>query len=144
VARARWGLAAGRIDYATAGHPPQLLFRRDGGVESLTTGDGLLGSRHPDVLGTLLGQSVAFGAGDTLFLFTDGLFEVAARAGGEMLGESGLLSSLGDVAATPAAAVASDILRRVADFGRLGPFEDDVSLIVARLGAPAPPAGPRA
>jgi sigma-B regulation protein RsbU (phosphoserine phosphatase) len=132
----RADLAARRIDYVTAGHPGQLLFRVDGRVETLKTKNGLLGSSHAGILGPLVPDSVLYGPGDTLVLFTDGLFEVTARGGGEMLGETGLLSSLGRVAESTPGDVASEILRRVADYGRVGPFEDDVSLMVARFGPP--------
>jgi sigma-B regulation protein RsbU (phosphoserine phosphatase) len=132
----RVDLTAMRIDFATAGHPPQLLLRRDGMVQSLSTGNGLVGLAQAGVLGPLERGSASYVPGDTLILFTDGLFEVAARDDGAMLGESGLLAGLDALAKSPPAVVLSEILRRVTAFGRPGPFEDDVSLMVARLGAP--------
>jgi len=137
----RVDLSRERIDYATAGHPAQLLLHSDGTVEHLTTGNGILGPMGSDFLGPMRSGSTAYGPGDTLVLFTDGLYEVAARDGGEILGESGLLSSLGKLAESAPTLVASEILRRVVDFGRVGPFEDDVSLMVTRFRTSA--TGPR-
>jgi serine phosphatase RsbU (regulator of sigma subunit) len=138
----RVDLSARLIDYATAGHPAQLLLRRDGKLEQLSTANGFLGVANPEVLGPTHRASVPYGLGDTLILFTDGLFEVAARDGGAMLGESGLLSGLDQLSARPPDEIASEILRRVTEFGHLGPFADDVSLMVARLG-PAAGTSPR-
>ncbi len=133
----RADLAARRIDYATAGHPAQFLLRSDGSVESLVTENGILGSSVAPATGRMRSGSAPYGSGDTLVLFTDGLFEVLARAGDVMWGEAGLLSNLGRLAKSPPTAVAAEILRTVIEYGRVGPFKDDVSLMVARFGPPA-------
>jgi sigma-B regulation protein RsbU (phosphoserine phosphatase) len=132
----RVDLAARRIDYATAGHPAQLLVRHDGRIESLTSGNGLLGMSQ-DVLGPLHATSTLYGPGDSLVLFTDGLFEVSARDGGDILGEPGLRSMVERFRGNPAAVVAG-VLQAVANLKRPGPFEDDVSLMVAELGPTGP------
>lgn len=138
----RVDLGAARIDYAMAGHPNQYLLRSEGTVEHLTSGNGLLGLKDLNSLGPMRPASVQYRSGDTLVLFTDGLFEVAARDGGPMLGEAGLLSRLARLAKSTPELVVSDILQSVVDFGHLGPFEDDVSLMVARFGAPSEPVRP--
>jgi serine phosphatase RsbU (regulator of sigma subunit) len=133
----RVDLVARRIDFATAGHPAQLLLQPDGTLQSLSTGNGILGLAHRGVLGPPRRGSASYASGDTLILFTDGLYEIAPRGGGEMLGEPGLLADLPRLARSPPQVVASEILRRVTAFGRPGPFEDDVSLLIARFGSPA-------
>jgi serine phosphatase RsbU (regulator of sigma subunit) len=128
----RVDLSARRIDYATAGHPAQLLLRSDGACESLATENGLLGVSL-ELLGPVRPGSAPYRPGDSLVLFTDGLFEVPSRRGEGMLEEAGLRAMLCKVAAGPSGVVASEVLRAVADFARAGPFDDDVSLMVARF-----------
>jgi serine phosphatase RsbU (regulator of sigma subunit) len=106
-------------------------------VESLTTRNALLGTTSGEPRAPTQSGSVGYSGGDTLILFTDGLFEVSARNGGRILGESGLRQELKGLGESPPRVVASEILRRVGEFGRAGPFEDDVSLMIARLGPPA-------
>lgn len=130
----RVDLAAQRIDYAMAGHPAQLLLESGGTLRALTSGNGILGLRDPSVLGPRKQLSLSYMPGDMLILYTDGLFEVLPNRGGEMLGESGLLEGLGSLAGSTPTVVVSEILRKVTEFGRPGPFLDDVSLMVARLG----------
>jgi sigma-B regulation protein RsbU (phosphoserine phosphatase) len=130
-------LSEGRIEYATAGHPAPFLVRTDGRIEELRSGNGLLGT-GPDVRGPAAPRSVPYDPGDTVVLFTDGLFEVAARDGDGFLGESGLRSCVAGLKATSPHLAATEILRRVSEFGRIGAAEDDVSLMVARLDRVAP------
>jgi serine phosphatase RsbU (regulator of sigma subunit) len=135
----RVDLAARRIDYATAGHPAQFLMRADGGVESLSTPNRLLGMDADIFDLERPSDSVAYGPGDALLLFTDGLFEIPGKAGGEMLGESGLNEVLKTLSGLPPSLVVGEILQDLKDFQGHSKFEDDVSLMVARFEtAPVP------
>ncbi|HUW40242.1 MAG TPA: PP2C family protein-serine/threonine phosphatase [Rectinemataceae bacterium] len=76
--------------YCSAGHPNQLLVRADGGAEELAT------------MGFLLGmitdmdyeeKTLSMGPGDTLILFTDGVFE-SANSSGDMFGREGILRAV--------------------------------------------------
>lgn len=133
----RIDLAARRIEYATAGHPAQLLLRADGTLFPLSTPNRLLGmdadifdpERPHDV--------VTYGPGDSLVLFTDGLFEIPGEHDGEILGEAGLERVLANLGGLPPSLVAGDILKELADFQGDSKFEDDVSLMIARFD-PAP------
>jgi sigma-B regulation protein RsbU (phosphoserine phosphatase) len=113
--------AAGSIRIASAGHPPPLLLRAAGGCEELLANGVVLGrfrsARYEEV-------EAAFGAGDTLVLYTDGITE-AQRADGEMFGEERLRETLGRAAATEgvAAALRSWTANRQ---------EDDITLLVVR------------
>ncbi len=74
VALLHWDPATGRLRYVSAGHPPALLMRADG------TADYLLDGRRPPVnLGLAHSPpqegETTMGPGDTVVLFTDGLFE---------------------------------------------------------------------
>jgi serine phosphatase RsbU (regulator of sigma subunit) len=141
----RVDLAQRRIEYATAGHPAQFLMRADGRVESLSTPNRLLGM-DPDVFDLERPSDVVtYGPGDSLVLFTDGLFEIPGKGGGEMLGESGLNEALKTLRGLPPSLVVGEILQDLADFQGHSKFEDDVSLMVARFDpvpAPAPIAPP--
>ena len=143
----RVDLAARRIEYATAGHPAQFLMRADGRVESLSTANRLLGMDADVFDHERPSDAVSYGPGDSLVLFTDGLFEIPAKGGGEMLGEQGLNDVLRTLSGLPPSLVAGEILQDLADFQGHSKFEDDVSLMVARFDpapAPSPVAPPAA
>jgi sigma-B regulation protein RsbU (phosphoserine phosphatase) len=129
----RVDMAARRIDYATAGHPPQFLLRGDGTLETLSTPNRLLGIDADVFDPERPVDSVRFSTGDTLVLFTDGLFEIPGKADGEILGEAGLAERVQSLSALPPALVAGEILQDLADFSGQSRFEDDVSLMVARF-----------
>lgn len=70
--------AAGRLDYACAGHPFPLLRRADGRVEELGRGGLPLGLR-PSL--AVVPATTSLGPGDLLVLYSDGLPEAANRRG---------------------------------------------------------------
>lgn len=129
----RVDLAKRRIDYATAGHPAQFLLRVNGHVESLSTPNRLLGMDVDVFDPDRPSDSITFSPGDSLVLFTDGLFEIPGHVDGELLGEEGLAKVLGNLGGLPPPLVAGDILQDLADFQGDSKFEDDVSLMIARL-----------
>jgi len=121
----------GALRMANAGHPAPLhLQRRDGRVVSLA---------HPDGPGPALGllsdpgyaEFVAVLApGDSVVLFTDGLFEVAG-ASDEEFGRARLLTAVEDRLALPTSQLIDAVLAEIRTFQ--GPdakgFEDDVCLV---------------
>jgi serine phosphatase RsbU (regulator of sigma subunit) len=133
----RVDLARKRIDYATAGHPAQFLVRGDGNVESLSTPNRLLGMDADVFDPERPSDTVAFGAGDSLVLFSDGLFEIPGKEDGEILGEAGIAERLKSLGGLPPSLIAGEVLQDLADFSGQSRFEDDVSLMVARFD-PAP------
>lgn len=112
--------AAGVVRVASAGHPPPMLRRASGEVEELIAAGVVLG-RFRNVAYDEI--TLAFEAGDTLVLYTDGLTETA-NAAGEQWGDERL-----------AAVIARDPSRIVDETnawrGRATP-EDDVTLVVVR------------
>jgi sigma-B regulation protein RsbU (phosphoserine phosphatase) len=70
--------ARGVLRYVNAGHTPPLALRHGGGVDRL-----LPAGRPPGLLpgGGYREESVPFGPGDSLFLYTDGLVEAEDGAG---------------------------------------------------------------
>ncbi len=129
----RVDLSKRRITYATAGHPAQFLLRASGHVECLATPNRLLGMDADIFDSERPVDEVAFGPGDSLVLFTDGLFEIPGAADGEILGEDGLRKTLENLGGLPPVLVAGDILQDLATFQGHSQFEDDVSLVVARF-----------
>ncbi len=74
---------SGDLTYISCGHPPPLLLRANGEVETL--------NRHNPALGLALGifqnlhysdEEVNLAVGDILVLYTDGVFEIMNRQGG--------------------------------------------------------------
>jgi serine phosphatase RsbU (regulator of sigma subunit) len=113
----------GSLVFASAGHPPLLIARRDGGIERIEAGGPLIG----------LGQNievtearVALDPGDTALLYTDGLFSVI-RPGGEHMDFDELLACFRR--AERAAATIEGTLRAVAAAAEEPEFSDDTAII---------------
>lgn len=130
------GDSIGRVDFASAGHPPLMLKRGEpsgggvlgvGGVESFGATGPVLGALPPEVF-ELRRQTITLEPGDRLLAFTDGILE-ARRDDGQMLwveGVRGLVATLGP---GPAGSQLSAAVRAY----RRGPALDDVLVMeVAR------------
>ncbi len=119
------GIAA--ISVVCAGHPPPLILRSDGGVQTGAEPQPLLG-----VLGevTFRTDTIRMSPGDVLLCVTDGVTE--RRASGRLLDDDdGLSKLLGECSGLNAGAIAARIQRAVHEFGS-GPPVDDLALIVFR------------
>ena len=115
----------GMLSYTNAGHYPPMLVHADGNVERLTAGGAVLGV-FPD--GAYETGVVAFGAGDRLVLYTDGITETRNDAD-EEFGEERLLSLAVAHRSCSAPALQSRLVEAVASFsGRR--FTDDATLMV--------------
>ena len=134
----RLDLTDGTLDYATAGHPGQVLLRADGTMEELRTPNRLLGMDADVFDSERPSDTTQMRSGDTLVLFTDGLFEILAGGDGAVLGESGLKKRIAGLSGLTPSLMAGEILQELADFQGRSQFEDDVSLMVARYQKPAP------
>lgn len=116
-------LAAHRLTYATAGHPPALLVR-DGVGAWLEGARGLplaVVDRPRDQVST------AIEPGDLLALYTDGLVERRTEDLDDGLGR--LLESIEAHHDDPVQAIADEVLADLLD----GPNRDDVVLVVKRV-----------
>lgn len=134
---ARLDPASGRLDYCSAGHPPALLLRADGRLESLSEGGLLLG-----VVATApyLRGSVVLGAGDVLLAYSDGVLETR-NASEEEFGLQRIEARLRASALTlnderknrdSAESILFSLLGSVQDFAASYPLVDDLSLVVIR------------
>jgi phosphoserine phosphatase RsbU/P len=120
--------ASRRLRYASCGHPPAVILRRDGGVEHLSSTATAVGL-FEDWECTVGERQMA--PGDTLALYTDGVTEAFGQ-GGEEFGEERLVASLRHLQASSAQAIVSQLADAVA---RFSPAEgrDDITLIVAKV-----------
>jgi serine phosphatase RsbU (regulator of sigma subunit) len=112
------------VTYCNAGHPPALLLRANGQVESLQEGGPLLGVATG--AGFANGQ-VALRAGDTLLGYSDGIVECRNPEGLEF-GEERLLTAA-QVDGGAASATLFSVLGAVEDFAGCRPREDDMAVI---------------
>jgi serine phosphatase RsbU (regulator of sigma subunit) len=118
----------GLLDYTSAGHPPALLLRADGTIESLSEGGPLLGviPEAPFIAG-----QVALGVGDLLLTCSDGILE-SFNTADEEFGYERLEARLREVRGGSADAVLFAVLAAVQDFAAPRALVDDMSLVVVR------------
>jgi serine phosphatase RsbU (regulator of sigma subunit) len=115
--------------WTSAGHCPQILLRRDGGLQSLEASGLFLGAfDDPQLRGGRLDLS----PGDRLLLHTDGIVEAAAEDG-EMFGFDRLCQHLRGCQELPPAASLDSMLRKWRDFVGAEPVEDDVTLLLVEF-----------
>jgi serine phosphatase RsbU (regulator of sigma subunit) len=125
--RARVGDGRTQLALASGGHPPPLVLRATGSVETLPCSGPLLGVvrsvRHADVAADL-------GPGDALVCFTDGVTEGRGPAGmfGDVLLRETLLGSAGKTAD----AIAERLVSAALAF-QGGRTQDDLALLVLRV-----------
>ena len=110
-----------------AGHPPPLILRANGLVESAATSQPLLGVIEGDPGFHV--DTVSLQPGDALLGYTDGASE--RRSGERMLGDEGLALLLAECRSLTAAGITARIRRGVEHFGD-GPLGDDMALLVLR------------
>lgn len=126
---ARLDTETGKLEYCSAGHPPALLLRADGELESLSEGGLLLGvmSGAPYVRG--LAQ---LNVGDVLLAYSDGVLESLNRSD-EEFGASRIEEHLRRARAYSngsAEELLFSVLGAVQDFASARPIVDDMSMVV--------------
>ncbi len=123
---ARLDPATGVLDYCNAGHPPSLLLRADGRLETLSEGGTLLGAM-PEA--SFDAGQVSLCAGDVLLAYSDGVLE-AHNDAEEEFGYERLETQLRLAQAGPPDAVLFSVLGAVQDFAAPRSLADDTSLVV--------------
>lgn len=115
------------LEYATAGHHPGFLMTERGlPLTPLRTRNGLIGVREAGAL--YRSDSVALPPGASLYIFSDGLFEIVTIDGVEWD-----LTSFLPLISEPqivGASEASRLFRAVRSVARPGDVEDDVTIVV--------------
>ena len=125
---ARLDPGSGMLDYCSAGHPPALLLRACGRLESLSEGGMLLGMAADASFTT---GRVELGAGDILLAYSDGVIESRNNADQEFGGER-LEAELRLARTDSADRVLFSVLAAVQDFAAPNALTDDTSLVVVR------------
>ncbi|NTW28559.1 MAG: SpoIIE family protein phosphatase [Coriobacteriia bacterium] len=117
--------ATGRLTWANGGHPPGLIGRKAGGIESLSSTGPLLGAGMESQYGE---YSVGVLPGDVVLLYTDGVTE--ARRNTAFFGEMRIREVL-DTQCTPEDVV-SGILSAVRRFSH-GELRDDIAVLAIAM-----------
>jgi hypothetical protein len=115
-----------RLAYASAGHHPAFLAPPAGGdLVPLRTKNGLIGAAPGKVF---VADAVVVPAGASLFLFSDGVFEIVTKDGQEW-GLNDFLPLIRKPAGE-GLTKCQTIFRDVTEAARPGGFDDDFSLVV--------------
>src|SRR5438445_5930674 len=122
----RLNLQTGEVTYCSAGHPPALIFRNDGHVESLREGSPLLG--------VLAGACFANGRttlrpGDTLLGYSDGIAECRNENGAEF-GAERLAAAAQVSRGSSASSKLFSVLGAAKDFRVSQVLDDNIALIM--------------
>ena len=125
VARLKISGAEGTVTTCLGGHPPPLLVRADGSLDTVGTPGSLLGL-FGDI--SLHEARADIHRGDSITLFTDGVTELSVERPDE--GESMLRSALVAAASDDAAGIVKTVERTLLD--PRGELRDDAALIVAK------------
>ncbi len=117
--------AAGTMRFASAGHPPALLWH-DGEVRKLRSTGPLL-TLVPN--GTYTSREIAMLPGDLILMYTDGLIE--ARAGEQLFGEDRVSQILRRDPGQSAAVLCKSLREAARDFSA-APLGDDLAILAIR------------
>ena len=127
----------GRVCYANAGHPWPLHLRRSDGQVGTLRQEGV---RPGPALGLVEGvQYRSFechlDAGDSLLLFTDGLFEISGP-GNEQFGMQRLTDILASRLGLPTDHLLQEVISQARQFSPVNEFDDDLCVVGIDLRAP--------
>jgi sigma-B regulation protein RsbU (phosphoserine phosphatase) len=125
---ARLDPVSGRLDYCSAGHPPAMLLRRSGALESLSKGGLLLGV---DGEASYIKGSVTLNSSDTLLVYSDGIIESRNTAGQEFDYQR-VEAELRRAQGASADATLFSVLGAVQDFAAVEPLSDDMTLVIVK------------
>lgn len=122
---------AGRLVASHAGHPAALVGRANREVDECGGGGVMLGVL-PEA--SYSNGALDLGDGDRILLYTDGIPEARSPAG-EFLDFVRVRQWLADTEDSAAARMADQVIGRLREWRGGAAFEDDVTFVVARVGA---------
>lgn len=128
---------SGELRFANAGHNPPLLIGADG-VRFLTVKPGFMLGPVPETV--YAAERVTLRAGDTMFLYTDGVTEARSPADAAY-GEGQLLDALAGVAQSDPAGMIHHVRREVLRHAAGAAQSDDVTMLAIRYRGTAAVAG---
>lgn len=117
---------SGEANIALAGHPPPLLLRNAGEIETLGAG-GLPFGMFPDV--DYEPQRVVLHAGDRLIMYSDGVTE-CANPRGELFGIERMQRALATSAGDNRLGLTRELEAQLQQWSGTLDFEDDISVLV--------------
>ena len=123
------------FEYAGAGHLPSYLLRADGGVELVLGSTGPPLGLLPEAEFAACGP-IAYGDGDTIVLFTDGVTE-AVNAAGQEFGAERALDTVRLHRRSSARELVEELAEAVRAFCGKKRQSDDITALVCKLGPPA-------
>lgn len=118
----------GKLDYCSAGHPPALLLRRTGELESLSRG-GMLLSVASDA--AYVSGTVKLNSGDALLVYSDGIVE-SQNDQGQEFDYARLEAELRRAQRGSADSMLFSVLGAVQDFAAVRPLTDDMTLVIVK------------
>lgn len=130
-----YGLYDGRegtVTLVSGGHPPPLLRRADGQVETIAVKHGMMLGQAPVPL--RIGETtIALRPGETVCLYTDGFHEATAPDGKTMFGIDGVASALGGGrTALPLEVCVNEVIAEVKRFSGGDEQQDDQTMLLLR------------
>ncbi|MCF7800991.1 MAG: SpoIIE family protein phosphatase [Candidatus Marinimicrobia bacterium] len=124
----RVDLERGVLNYVNAGHPPPMIFHRDGTWDRLEVGGPILGA---DKNADYPVAEVALMKEDLIVLYTDGATE-AIDPSRQLFDEQGVIDCVQENLASAVDVIGSTLLERIYQFTKSNLLKDDVTLILAR------------
>jgi phosphoserine phosphatase RsbU/P len=124
----------GTVTFSSAAHPPILVARADGSIESFMAGATMIGLAE-----NLAAQktTIQLEPGEHLLVFTDGLYSFRNPSGEHMNWEA---VSTALASADPDTEVIAAVLERIKDAATDEPSDDDITAISARYFSAGPAA----
>jgi serine phosphatase RsbU (regulator of sigma subunit) len=119
-----------RLRWLNCGHPPPVVLRRNGTIESLVATGYPLGMFEQ---WEGVAREIDLGAGDVVALYTDGVTE-ALDARGNEFGIDGLVETLRAGKAVGAQTILDETIRAVRAFSQ-GEQQDDITMVLATVGS---------
>jgi len=123
-------IRSGEFTYCNGGHNPPLLLRASGLVVEIPLTGGVVVGILPDL--TYSSHQLQIEAGDTLFLFTDGVTE-AMNAQGELYSDERLYAKLSELNGLSVADIMHRIIEDVRSFTGDVDQSDDLTVMALRL-----------
>ena len=115
----------GLLTYSSAGHPPPVLVRSNGFIESLDHRGPSIGIGSEDIIDQ---QSIELQAGDKILLYTDGLIE-NCNAAGAIFGKQQFYDILRKNRNEPVQKIVETVYAMAKEFRQKAKPEDDVSIL---------------
>ena len=115
--------------YCSAGHPNQLIVKADGSSIELATMGFLLGMMEGMDYEE---KSLVLDSGDTIVLFTDGVFE-SPDTEGRLFGREGILRSVSSRLGSGAAELSDGLLSDLLSWSEGTEASDDVTILITQV-----------